>query len=91
MRLRELIVIAIVLSAASCGTNQGPASKEGGADASQAVQLGGAPTGAGTLEGDIGEIQPTDPASTSDPVKRIALALLTVAAGLERVLSSMQS
>jgi hypothetical protein len=47
--------------AVGCGTPQAPASKPGAAEP-PAVQLGGAPSSAGTLTADAGEIEPADPA-----------------------------
>src|ERR1043165_77745 len=57
----KLIVIETVLLAACGGTQspKGPAA----ADLSQAVQLGGPSSGAGTLSADTGEITPVDPAT----------------------------
>src|SRR5262245_16722841 len=60
MSMRPVIVIGTVLLAAGC---RGPQSPPGtrAAESSQTVQLGGPPSGAGTLNADGGEIQPADP------------------------------
>ncbi len=52
-----------MLLAVGCGTPQGPSgpATAPAADDTQAAQLGGAPTGTGTLAADAGEIQPPDP------------------------------
>ena len=61
MPMRKLVVIGAVLLAAACG---GPPSPQGApaAGVSPPVQLGGPPSGAGTVTADTGEIQPADPA-----------------------------
>ena len=59
MPMRQLIVIGTVLLAAACGGPQSPRPRLPGtpaAEPSQAVQLGGPPTGAGTVTADSGEI-----------------------------------
>jgi len=61
MPVRQLIVIGTVLLAAGCGQPQPPGGTPATAS-SQAVQLGGPPTDAGTLNADSGEIKPADPA-----------------------------
>jgi hypothetical protein len=61
MRTNQLLLIGIVVFAAGCGRPQAPAGKPGAAEPS-AVQLGGAPSAAGTLTADAGEIEPADPA-----------------------------
>ena len=61
MRTNQLLLIGIVVFAVGCGTPQAPAGKPGAAEPS-AVQLGGAPSAAGTLTADAGEIEPADPA-----------------------------
>ena len=58
MPMRQLIVIGTVVLAAACGGPQSPAA----AQAPPAVQLGGAPSNAGTVTADSGDIQPADPA-----------------------------
>ncbi len=66
MRSNQLFVIGAVLLAAACGSPPAPAGKDGGGSAvgaSQSIQLGGAPAGAGTLTADVGEIEPADPAA----------------------------
>ena len=62
MAIRQFIVIGTVLLAAGC---QGSPSTPGtpAADTSQTVQLGGPPTGPGTLTADSGDLQPVDPAT----------------------------
>ena len=66
MPMRQVVVIGMLLLAAACGRSQSPpgppAAGTPAADPSQAVQLGGPPTGAGTVTADSGEIQPADPA-----------------------------
>src|SRR6185436_5742154 len=59
-QLTQLIVIGTLLLAAGCG---GPQSSPGtpATESSAAVQLGGPPSGAGTVNADGGEIQPADP------------------------------
>jgi len=61
MRTNQLLLIGIVVFAVGCGTPQAPAGKPGAAEP-PAVQLGGAPSAAGTLTADAGEIEPADPA-----------------------------
>src|SRR3982751_5659941 len=65
MRVRQVIVIGIVLLAAACGSPQstpGPQTPAPttAAEPSPAVQLGGPPTGAGTTTADTGAIKPAD-------------------------------
>ena len=60
MPMRQLIVIGTVLLAAGCGGPQSPPGTPA-AESSPAVQLGGPPSGAGTVNADGGEIQPADP------------------------------
>jgi hypothetical protein len=61
MSMMNRLVIGAALLAAACGGPQSaPATPA--ANASPAVQLGGPPSGAGTLSADAGEIQPADPA-----------------------------
>src|SRR5688572_2889140 len=60
MRARQLLVTALMLPALACGS--GPQPPAGQPAAPPAEQLGAAPTGAGTLSADAGEIQPADPA-----------------------------
>jgi uncharacterized protein DUF3604 len=60
MPMRQLIVIGTVLLAAGCGGPQSPP-RAPAEESSHAVQLGGPPSGAGTLNADGGEIQPADP------------------------------
>ena len=62
MSLMRFVVIGTVLLAAACGGTQSPPGTPA-ADSSEAVQLGGPPSGAGTLSADTGEIQPVDPAT----------------------------
>src|SRR4051812_7585215 len=62
MFMRRLIMVATVLTAAACG-GQPSSSGNGAADRSQTVQLGGPPSGSGTLSADIGDIKPADPAT----------------------------
>ena len=57
MRLTPLLVL--MLSAVACGGPQPPAATP---PAPQAAQLGGPPTGPGTLSADAGDIKPADPA-----------------------------
>jgi hypothetical protein len=64
----KLIGIAVALLAAACSRQsattpaQAPPQPQAQAPPTQAEQLGGAPTGVGTLTADAGEIQPADPA-----------------------------
>jgi hypothetical protein len=62
MPVRQLIVLGLVVLAAACGGSQSTQNPPP-ADTSQAVQLGGPPTGAGTFSADAGEINPVDPAT----------------------------
>ncbi|MBP1603715.1 MAG: hypothetical protein H6Q09_887 [Acidobacteria bacterium] len=59
--MKRVLVLGITWLAAACGTSQTPAPPKPAAEAPQAVQIGGAPTGSGTLAADAGEIQPPDP------------------------------
>jgi hypothetical protein len=59
--MKHLIVVATVLLAAACGGPQPPTSTPAG-ESSQAVQLGGPPSSAGTSTADTGDIKPADPA-----------------------------
>ncbi len=61
MRTNVHLVVGASLFVAACGGPPPPVAPPAGAEA-QAVQLGGPPTGAGTLTADTGEIQPADPA-----------------------------
>src|SRR6185503_3514846 len=66
MPMRQFIVIGTVLLAAACDSPQstpGPQAPAAttAAGPSAAVQLGGPPSGAGTVNADGGEIQPADP------------------------------
>src|SRR5438045_3587652 len=60
MPMRQLIVFGAVLLAAACGGPPPPVTPA--AESSQAVQLGGPPSGTGTSTADTGEIKPADPA-----------------------------
>jgi len=60
--MRQLIVIGVVLLAAACGGTQPPPATPA-AESSPAAQLGGPPSGAGTVTADSGEIKPVDPAT----------------------------
>jgi hypothetical protein len=60
----KLVVIGTVLLAAACGgPRSSPAPAKPAVDQAPPVQLGGPPSGAGTLSADVGEIQPADPAA----------------------------
>ncbi len=62
MRTDRLLLIGVMVFATACGTSQTPTGTSTPAATAAPSQLGGAPTGGGTLTADAGEIQPVDPA-----------------------------
>jgi uncharacterized protein DUF3604 len=62
MRIERLLMIGTMALATACGTAQAPAGTSPAA-APAPTQLGGPPTGSGSVAGDVGEIQPVDPAT----------------------------
>jgi hypothetical protein len=63
MRTQQLLMIGVLVFAVGCGTSQGPKDNAEATSATTPTQLGGAPTGAGTISADVGDIQPVDPAT----------------------------
>ncbi len=63
MRTDQLLLIGVMVFAAACGTPQTPPGTSTPAATAAPKQLGAAPTGAGTVTADAGEIQPVDPAT----------------------------
>src|SRR4029079_11401221 len=63
MSLRKLVVTGTVLFAAACGGPRSAPVPPAGEPSSQAVQLGGPPSGAGTLTADSGALQRLDRAT----------------------------
>ncbi len=63
MRTNRLLLIGAAAFATACGTSQTPAGTPAPAAPAAPAQLGGAPTGGGTLTADAGEIQPVDPST----------------------------